>query len=219
MNNSVNPADEKDTAGVPVRTSGPSRKTDTRGWRGIDIITAAVLAVACGLIFWLWNMVGGAGFTALDTLTPGFGGLVTGTWFLGGVLGGLVIRKPGAAIFVELVAACVSAVLGSQWGISTLYSGIAQGLGAEIVFAIFGYKKFGLQIAALAGAASGIGAFCLELFTSGNLAKSAEFNLIYIVCLIISGAILAGVIGHYLVKALAQTGALDRFAAGRAAKA
>lgn len=219
MNNSVNPADEKDTAGVPVRTSGPSRKTDTRGWRGIDIITAAVLAVACGLIFWLWNMVGGAGFTALDTLTPGFGGLVTGTWFLGGVLGGLVIRKPGAAIFVELVAACVSAVLGSQWGISTLYSGIAQGLGAEIVFAIFGYKKFGLQIAALAGAASGIGAFCLELFTSGNLAKSAEFNLIYIVCLIISGAILAGIIGHYLVKALAQTGALDRFAAGRAAKA
>lgn len=219
MNNSVNPADEKGTAGVPVRTSGPSRKTDTRGWRGIDIITAAVLAVACGLIFWLWNMVGGAGFTALDTLTPGFGGLVTGTWFLGGVLGGLVIRKPGAAIFVELVAACVSAVLGSQWGISTLYSGIAQGLGAEIVFAIFGYKKFGLQIAALAGAASGIGAFCLELFTSGNLAKSAEFNLIYIVCLIISGAILAGVIGHYLVKALAQTGALDRFAAGRAAKA
>ncbi|EEI27257.1 MULTISPECIES: ECF transporter S component [Corynebacterium] len=219
MNNSVNPADEKGTAGVPVRTSGPSRKTDTRGWRGIDIITAAVLAVACGLIFWLWNMVGGAGFTALDTLTPGFGGLVTGTWFLGGVLGGLVIRKPGAAIFVELVAACVSAVLGSQWGISTLYSGIAQGLGAEIVFAIFGYKKFGLQIAALAGAASGIGAFCLELFTSGNLAKSAEFNLIYIVCLIISGAILAGIIGHYLVKALAQTGALDRFAAGRAAKA
>lgn len=219
MNDSVNPADEKGTAGVPVRTSGPSRKIDTRGWRGIDIITAAVLAVACGLIFWLWNMVGGAGFTALDTLTPGFGGLVTGTWFLGGVLGGLVIRKPGAAIFVELVAACVSAVLGSQWGISTLYSGIAQGLGAEIVFAIFGYKKFGLQIAALAGAASGIGAFCLELFTSGNLAKSAEFNLIYIVCLIISGAILAGIIGHYLVKALAQTGALDRFAAGRAAKA
>ena len=219
MNNSVNPADEKGTAGVPVRTSGPSRKTDTRSWRGIDIIPAAVLAVACGLIFWLWNMVGGAGFTALDTLTPGFGGLVTGTWFLGGVLGGLVIRKPGAAIFVELVAACVSAVLGSQWGISTLYSGIAQGLGAEIVFAIFGYKKFGLQIAALAGAASGIGAFCLELFTSGNLAKSAEFNLIYIVCLIISGAILAGIIGHYLVKALAQTGALDRFAAGRAAKA
>ena len=227
MSNSVNPSTNngadgtkgsKSVASTPVRTSGPTQAKTSRSWRGIDIITAAVLAVACGLIFWLWNMIGGAGFTALDTLTPGFGGLVTGTWFLGGVLGGLVIRKPGAAIFVELVAACVSAVLGSQWGISTLYSGLAQGLGAEIVFAIFGYKKFGLQIAALAGAASGVGAFCLELFTSGNLAKSAEFNLIYIVCLIISGAILTGIIGHYLVKALAQTGALDRFAAGRVTK-
>ena len=32
---------------------------------------------------------------------------------------------------------------------------------------------------------------------------------------IISGAILAGVVGYYLVKSLAQTGALDRFGAGR----
>lgn len=201
-----------------VRTTGATArkaKTSLR-WRGIDIITAAVLAVACGLIFWLWNMVGYVGFTALDTLTPGFGGLVAGMWFLGGTLGGLIIRKPGAALFVELIAACVSAVLGSQWGVSTLYSGIAQGLGAELIFAAFGYKKFGPQIAALAGAVSGLGAFCLELFTSANLAKSLEFNMIYLVCLLISGAVLAGIIGHLLVKALAQTGALDRFVAGRA---
>ncbi|WP_297190960.1 ECF transporter S component, partial [uncultured Corynebacterium sp.] len=93
MSNSVNPSTNngadgtkgsKSVASTPVRTSGPTQATTSRSWRGIDIITAAVLAVACGLIFWLWNMIGGAGFTALDTLTPGFGGLVTGTWFLGG---------------------------------------------------------------------------------------------------------------------------------------
>lgn len=184
-------------------------------WRVIDIVTAAVLAVACGLIFWLWNLVGYAGFTALDTFTPGFGGLVAGTWFLGGVLGGLVIRKPGAALFVELVAAIVSAVLGSQWGVETLYSGIAQGLGAELVFAAFAYRQFTLPVAVLAGIGSAVGAFLLELFTSANLAKTLEFNLIYLSCLAVSGAVLAGVLGHILVKALAQTGALDRFAAGR----
>lgn len=184
-------------------------------WRVIDIVTAAVLAVACGLIFWLWNLVGYAGFTALDTFTPGFGGLVAGTWFLGGVLGGLVIRKPGAALFVELVAAIVSAVLGSQWGVETLYSGIAQGLGAELVFAAFAYRQFTMPVAVLAGIGSAVGAFLLELFTSANLAKTLEFNLIYLSCLAVSGAVLAGVLGHILVKALAQTGALDRFAAGR----
>lgn len=186
-----------------------------RRWRVIDIITAAVLAVACGVIFWMWNLVGYAGFTALDTLTPGFGGLLAGPWFLGGVLGGLVIRKPGAALFVELVAATVSAGLGSQWGVETLYAGIAQGLGAELVFALFAYRRFTLPVSMLAGVGGAVSAYVLELFTRANLAKTIEFNLIYLICLIISGAILAGVAGHYLVKALARTGALDRFAAGR----
>lgn len=195
--------------------SSPVVKSRSLKWRVIDIVTAAVLAMACGLIFWLWNLVGYAGFTALDTFTPGFGGLVAGMWFLGGVLGGLVIRKPGAALFVELVAAIVSALLGSQWGVETLYSGIAQGLGAELVFAAFAYRRFTLPVAALAGIGSAIGAFLLELFTSANLAKTLEFNLIYLSCLAVSGAVLAGILGHILVKALAQTGALDRFAAGR----
>ncbi|WP_237559359.1 ECF transporter S component [Corynebacterium pilosum] len=195
--------------------SSPVVKSRSLKWRVIDIVTAAVLAVACGLIFWLWNLVGYAGFTALNIFTPGFGGLVAGMWFLGGVLGGLVIRKPGAALFVELVAAIVSALLGSQWGVETLYSGIAQGLGAELVFAAFAYRRFTLPVAALAGIGSAIGAFLLELFTSANLAKTLEFNLIYLSCLAVSGAVLAGILGHILVKALAQTGALDRFAAGR----
>ncbi|GAB3939572.1 ECF transporter S component [Corynebacterium tapiri] len=184
-------------------------------WRVIDIVTASVLGVACGLIFWVWNILGYAGFTALDTLTPGLGGLVAGVWLLGGVLGGLVIRKPGAAIFVEVVAAIVSALLGNQWGITTIYSGLAQGLGAELIFLLFAYRRFGLPTAVLAGIGSAVGAFVLELFMSGNLAKTLQFNLIYLVCLVISGAILAGILGWVLVRALARAGVLDRFAAGR----
>lgn len=184
-------------------------------WRVIDIIIASVLGVAVGLIFWAWNSVGYAWWTAMETLTPGLGGLAAGVWLLGGVVGGLVIRKPGAALYVELIAAIVSALLGNQWGISTLYSGIAQGLGAELIFLAFAYRRFTLPVAVLAGMGAGVGAFVLELFTSANLAKSLTFNSIYLTCLLISGAILAGVLGHWLVRALAGTGALDRFAAGR----
>ena len=69
-----------------------SRASSRLQWRVIDIVTAAVLGVACGLIFWVWNTVGYAGFTAMDALTPGLGGLFNGVWFLGGIIGGLVIR-------------------------------------------------------------------------------------------------------------------------------
>ena len=184
-------------------------------WRVVDIVVASVLGVACGIVFLAWNTVGYAWFQAMDALTPGLGGIATGIWLLGGVVGGLIIRKPGAALYVELLAAIVSAVLGSPWGISTLYSGIAQGIGVEIVLAIFLYRRFSLGIAMLGGMAAGWGAFVLELFTSGNLGKTLQFNIIYLVTLSISGAILAGAVGYIVVNALAKTGALDRFAVGR----
>ncbi|WP_313550882.1 ECF transporter S component [Corynebacterium sp.] len=199
-----------------VTLANPAR---TLSWRVVDIIVASILAVACGLVFVFWNSVGYAWFMAMDALTPGLGGLATGIWLAGGVIGALVIRKPGAAIYVETLAATVSAVFGSQWGPETLYSGLAQGLGVEIVFAIFLYRRFSLTVAALGGVGAAIGAFVLELFTSANIAKSLEFNLIYLTCLVISGAILAGALSFFAVKALAKTGALDRFAVGREQRA
>lgn len=188
-------------------------------WRVVDIVVASVLGVACGFVFLGWNAVGYAWFQAMDAITPGLGGIATGIWLIGGVLGGLIIRKPGAAVYVEVLAATVSAVLGSQWGIETLYSGLAQGLGVEIILAIFLYRKFGFGVSMLSGMAAGWGAFILELFLSGNLARSFEFQMIYLVTLTISGAILAGALGYFVVKALAKTGALDRFAAGREQRA
>ncbi|MDK7121889.1 hypothetical protein CYJ25_04845 [Schaalia turicensis] len=183
-------------------------------WRVVDMVTTAILGVACGLLFLIWNQVGGLGYDVLDAVTPGFGGLITGIWLIGGPIGGLIVRKPGAAILVEVIAASVSAALGSQWGISTLYSGLAQGLGADIIFALFVYRRFSLTVAALSGAGAGVGAWILEFLAFGNMAKSFGFNITYFITLIISGAI-AGLLAWLLVRGLAQTGALDRFAAGR----
>lgn len=183
-------------------------------WRNIDIIIAAVIGVAVGLIFVIWNIIGGAGYEAVNALTPGLGGLVAGMWFLGGPLGAYIIRKPGAAIFVEVIAATVSALIGNQWGISTLYSGLAQGVGAELVFLILAYKSYNLATVVISGLMAGVGAWTFELFT-GNLAKTFEFNVIYLISTALSGAVLAGLLAYFLAKALAATGALDRFAIGR----
>lgn len=187
----------------------------TKNWRVVDILVAVVLAVACGLIYFVWNSVGYAWYEAMNALTPGFGGIAAGIWLLGGVLGGLIIRKPGAALFVEMLAAAVSALMGNQWGIETLYSGLAQGLGAELIFLIFAYRHYGLINAVSAGVGAAWGAFLIELVAFGNLAKGMTFNLIYLGALSLSGAILAGIVGYILMRALAATGALDRFAAGR----
>ncbi len=205
--------DSHDSTAARTRPAPAAR----RGWRVIDIVVAAVLGVATGLVFVGWNFVGGAGYEVFNAVTPGFGGLAVGIWLIGGVLGGLIIRKPGAAVAVELIAAAVSAAIGNQWGISTLYSGLAQGLGAELVFLIFAYRRWGLVPAMLAGAGAGAGAWVLEFFL-GNIAKGAAYNAVYLVSLLVSGAILAGLVGWLIVRALAATGALSRFESGREAR-
>lgn len=199
---------------MTTTSTAPARRKS--GWRVVDIVVAAVLSVATGLLFVLWNGVGYVWFSTMDALTPGFGGLAVGIWLIGGVLGGLIIRKPGAALFVELLASVVSMLLGSQWAIETVYAGIAQGLGAELVFLLFAYHRFGVFVAMLAGIGAAVAAWTLELFTSGNFAMSGEFLAIYLVCVMISGALLAGLVGWLLTRALAATGVLDRFASGRA---
>ena len=204
-------------------TSAPANRssvaaTNRFSWRVVDIVVAAVLGVAIGLLFWGWNTVGGLWFTAMDGLTPGLGGIAVGIWLIGGVIGGLVIRKPGAALLVELIAAIVSALIGNVWGVTTIFSGLAQGLGAELIFLAFLYVRFTLPVAMLAGVGAGVGAWVLELFLTPNIVKSLEFNLIYLGTLAVSGPLLAGLVGWLLVRALAATGALSRFAAGREAR-
>ena len=61
--------------------------------------------------------------------------------------------------------------------------------------------------------------FVLELFISGNAAKGMAYNTMYLGSLLVSGAILAGGVGYFLVISLARTGALDRFAVGRERRA
>ena len=187
-------------------------------WRVIDIVTAAVLGVACGLIFAAWNSVGNAALEGLKAITPGLDGLATGVWLLGGTLGGYVIRKPGAALFVELMAATVSMALGSQWAVETIYSGLAQGLGAEVVFALVAYRRLNAAIVCLAGAVSFAFEWVLELFLYAHIAKGLLYNVIYLVCGAVSGVVLAGLLTWALTNALAKTGALDRFASGRGAR-
>jgi len=186
-------------------------------WRGIDLVTAATLAVALGVAFWGFDVFV---YPLVGIVTAGFpplGGLATGVWILPAVAGAILIRRPGAAIFVELIAANVELSLGNAWGVTVLISAVIQGLAVELVFALFRYRKFGLGVAILAGS---VAAF-LEIVVYELNAYYAEysplFKVILVVCAVISGAVISGGLGSLLIRALAKTGALNAFAAGREA--
>lgn len=183
-------------------------------WRVVDIVVASVIGVACAVIFVVWNVGYEVPSTFLGAVLPGLGGLLAGPWLIAGVIGGLVVRKPGAALYAEMVAAILSALIGNTWGPLTLLSGFVQGLGAEIVLALLLYRAFGPVAATLAGAAAGLACGINDrLVWYGG--AGPDFTVIYIVSTTLSGAVIAGIGGWLIVRGLAKTGALSRFAAGR----
>ena len=182
-------------------------------WRVVDIVVASVIGVASGVIFWAWGLAYGP-LDAILSVTPGLSALLGGGWLFAAVLGGLIVRKPGAALFTEFVAAIVSALIGSQWGFGALMSGLIQGLGAEIVFALFLYSSWRLYVGVLAGAGAGLAMSINDLIV-WYTGVDAVFQTTYVVCGIISGAVIAGLLPFFAVRGLARAGALSRFAAGR----
>jgi energy-coupling factor transport system substrate-specific component len=195
---------------LPAPVSAPAR----RRWRVIDIVVASVLGVAVGLVFVVWNVASNPITEPLGALLPGLQGLGHGVWLIGGVLTGLVIRKPGAALYGELLAATVSALVGNEWGPLTLVSGLTQGLGAELVFLLFAYANYRLYVSLLAGAAAGIAMAVTDLVLWYPGADT-PFTVIYTVSSAIGGVFWAGLLSWLAVRGLAESGALDRFASGR----
>ena len=207
---------------TPTSTQAPaSPPAPSYRWRVVDIVVASVVGVASGLVFLLWNVAYRGPSALLEPLWPGLQGLLDGPWLFAGVLGALIIRKPGAAVFTEVVAAGVSAftLIGNTWGaFLTLEAGLIQGLGAELIFLLFFYRRWSLPVAVLAGIGAALagGVNNLLLWYAG---ADLPFVVVYLVSTSISGAVIAGALSWFIARGLAATGALNRFASGRESRA
>jgi len=185
---------------------------NTTRWRTVDIVVAAVVAVAFGVIFYAWDQLWET--TSFLTGFPPARAAIAGVWFLPAILGPLILSKPGAGVFTETVAAAISALIGAQWGLLTVLYGLIQGVGGEAPFAATGYRSANLTQAAVGGALAGAGGGYLDLiFYYPTYPPSWRFAQIGIAAA--SGLLIAGIGGWALTRALARTGVLDRFPSGR----
>jgi len=186
-------------------------------WRGVDYITAAMLAVALGVAFWGYDNLIWPTINAITAAYPPVAELQLGVWMLPAVIGAAVVRKPGAALFTELVAASVELLLGNTWGATVFVSAAAQSFGLELVLLLVGYKTFRLWMAIVGAALSA----ALEVFyeyVSWVPDYSFTNKVVYMICGVISGATLAGAGGWVLVRSLAKASVLNAFRVGREAK-
>jgi energy-coupling factor transport system substrate-specific component len=184
-------------------------------WRTQDYVLLAILAVVFGAIYWAWL----GPYLGIETILAGvsaqFGQeLLFGLWFVSGLLGGYIIRRPGAAFLSETLSAFAEVLLGAPAGPVLIVTGFMQALGPELTFAATGYRRWGWGTMAIAGVAAGVVALPWNWLRLGYFALDPGVMAGLFVTRVVAGG-LAGIAAKAIGDLVAATGSLNYFALGR----
>ncbi|WP_439425348.1 ECF transporter S component [Oenococcus alcoholitolerans] len=189
-------------------------------WKIIDVILTALIGVVFGVVYFgvglPWNL-----FTSLATPVALFltghslasslasslvaaqvtNGATKGLFLMAGPLAAMIIKKPGSALFANLIASVVEIAIGSAWGTMDIIWGLVQGLGMELGFLLVAYKKpvIGLWLSTLTGT---IISFAFQYFQRSY----GRFDQTYVVILffiwLISIMLFSGLLNLIIYKLL-----------------
>ena len=180
-------------------------------WRTQDFVLLAIIAVVFGAIYWAWL----APYLWVEGVAAQPGAeLFFAVWFTSGLLGGYILRRPGAAFLAETLTAAAEVLIGAPAGPVLLITGIMEALGAEFVFAVTGYKRWGWGPMVIAGVAAAIVAIPWNWFRLGYFALDPTLLIALLGVRVIAGAA-AGTAAKLLGDAIAATGSLNAYALGR----
>ncbi|GLQ37196.1 putative HMP/thiamine permease protein YkoE [Rhizobium albus] len=178
----------------------------SNSWTLREILIVAFLGAVFGVLYLAWVQVWLITQAIFGPVTMD---VVMGFWFIVSIIAAAIIRKPGAALLSEVLAAVVQVLLGSPAGLLLIVTGLVQGAGAEAVFAATRWKNYRLPVLMAAGVGAAVASFIYTWirFDYGALAPGLLIAMFVIRCL--SGALLGGLLGHWVTQALYRTGVLS----------
>ncbi|AZN71135.1 thiamine permease [Georhizobium profundi] len=178
----------------------------SNSWTLREILIVAFLGAVFGVLYLAWVQVWLITQAMFGPVTMD---VVMGFWFIVSIIAAAIIRKPGAALLSEVLAAVVQVLLGSPAGLLLIVTGLVQGAGAEAVFAATRWKNYRLPVLMAAGVGAAVASFIYTWvrFDYGALAPGLLIAMFVLRCL--SGALLGGLLGHWVTQALYRTGVLS----------
>jgi energy-coupling factor transport system substrate-specific component len=175
-------------------------------WRTRDILIPATVGVVFGGIFIAWSALYAA-TGPIFTAFPPAQAILAGMWLVPGVLAAFLTRKAGAGLLAGLLAAAIELIFLPSLGPMILLYGLAQGLMADVGYAIFGYRMWTKINPFIAGAVAAISTAVLDL-TLYYPTWAGQWKLAYGVLVVVSAAVLGGLITLGLHATLRASGAL-----------
>lgn len=185
-------------------------------WQLKDIIMVAILSLFFAVIYL------GAVYasSALGAVLAPFGlsvfanEIIFGVWFMASTLSMYIIQKPGVAIVSEMLAALLEVLMGNFYGPIVFVSGFLQGLGAELGFAAFRYKRFDTKSLCLASLGACITSFIWGFFRSGFGQLSPLLLLCMFLVRATSSLLFSGLLVKLCGSRLAKSGVLKAYPIG-----
>ncbi|MDQ0199722.1 ECF transporter S component [Neobacillus ginsengisoli] len=176
-------------------------KEKTKRLTTVDIVLMCILAIVNGVAMTYLAMLNQM-LTALGG--PVLTSITLGLYSISGVLAAYIIRKPGAAFFTLTLAGVVQILSGNPNGLISIIAALSDGLGAEIGFALFRYKRWNWLSTAFSGLFAVPVWFVIAAFWFGYYKWGWTILFIAFAVRCVSGIVLSGwlskVIGDLLVK-------------------
>ncbi|HBU11474.1 MAG TPA: hypothetical protein DEB31_01690 [Clostridiales bacterium] len=186
-------------------------------WQLKDIIMVAVLGLVFAVVY-LAILYAGVGVTAALTpfgLAPFGYEIFYGIWFMGATLAGFIIQKPGVAVVTEFLAAFLEFCMGNMGGPLVLISGLVQGAGSEVGFALFRYRKYNMASMCVSGLMAAVFSFAWGFVQNAYAAITPGMLAAMLAVRVASALLFAGVISKLAGQGLAKTGVLKSYALGQ----
>ncbi|USS84600.1 ECF transporter S component [Fructilactobacillus myrtifloralis] len=181
-------------------------------WHLKNIILVTLIGIVTGLIFWIMNPIYTA-VTALLTpmgLAPFAGAALLGFWTISGPLALLVVRIPGSGLLAELLGSVVEMLLGGIWGAATLISGVVQGVGSELGFAVTGYKNYSWLSVTLTSITTTVVTFGFQLLKHDYAGFSAGLIVALFLVSLVSVFLFSGVLSLLIARMLERAHLLEK---------
>lgn len=173
-----------------------------------ETVFTAVVSSSLGVMFWGWTFVYDVFKPFLKVL--GLNYAVAGIWIISAILVPSIVRRPGIALIAALISAFVESLF-THWGLISLSSGLAQGLGAELIFLIFLYRRWDFPILALASVSSAALSYFVDYFLYDYARLSKIIVTVQFISFLISSILLSAYLTLYIVRRLKKLGVLNRF--------
>lgn len=186
-----------------------SGNSSRRSWTTRDTVFVSVSAVLFGVLYLAWVQVwlfaqGLIGPLAMD--------IVFGFWFAGSTFTAYVVRKPWIAFATAMIAVVFQILAGNAAGAILLLTGVVQGLGSELPFAITRWRRYGWPVILASGGTAAFFSFVYNWvrFDYGNLAVGLLVAMFAI--RVVSGLLLGSVLPRFVAERLRRSGIFDGMA-------